>query len=32
MGWGFLNATFAALFILISYLKASLEEKEKPKY
>jgi glycosyltransferase involved in cell wall biosynthesis len=31
-GWGFLNATFAALFILISYLKASLEEKEKPKY
>ena len=31
-GWGFLNATFAALFILISYLKATLEEKEKPKY
>ena len=24
-GWGFLNATFAALFVLISYLKAKLE-------
>ena len=31
-GWGFLNATFAALFVLISYLKASLEEKDQPKY
>lgn len=31
-GWGFLNATFAALFVLISYLKADLEnEKNIPK-
>ena len=30
--WGFLNATFAALFVLISYLKADLEENNKPKY
>lgn len=31
-GWGFLNATFAALFILISYLKAKLEnDNEFPK-
>ena len=27
-GWGFLNATFAALFVLISYLKAKLENDE----
>ena len=31
-GWGFLNATFAALFVLISYLKAKLEnDNEVPK-
>ena len=30
-GWGFLNATFAALFVLISYLKADLEENNQPK-
>ncbi len=25
-GWGFLNATFAALFVLISFIKADLED------
>ena len=31
-GWGFLNATFAALFVLISYIKATLEDdNETPK-
>ena len=30
-GWGFLNATFAALYVLISYLKADLEENNNPK-
>ncbi|MFL2682342.1 MAG: glycosyltransferase family 2 protein [Alphaproteobacteria bacterium] len=31
-GWGFLNASFAALFVLISYLKAKLEnDQESPK-
>ena len=31
-GWGFLNATFAALFVLISYLKADLEDNNQPKF
>jgi glycosyltransferase involved in cell wall biosynthesis len=32
-GWGFLNATFAALFVLISYFKAKLEnDEEQPKH
>ena len=27
-GWGFLNATFAALFVLVSYIKADLEDND----
>ena len=27
-GWGFLNATFAALYVLISYIKADLENND----
>ena len=32
-GWGFLNAVFASLFVLISYIKADLENDDNtPKY